>query len=65
MMCDKCGKLCGLLLLVIGILFLLQDLAVWSFWNLNWYTVAFLLFGLCHLGKFCCKECKVEAKKKK
>ncbi|MBW2999715.1 hypothetical protein KY339_03505 [Candidatus Woesearchaeota archaeon] len=63
-MCDKCMKLCGLLTLVFGVLFLLQDLAVWNFWNIKWWTVAFLLFGLGKLGMAGCKECKELRKRK-
>jgi hypothetical protein len=55
----------GLLLLLAGVLFLLQDLGKWTFWGLNWYTVAFLMFGIKKLSCSCCKDCKVEAKKKK
>ncbi|MBI4453689.1 hypothetical protein HY636_03520 [Candidatus Woesearchaeota archaeon] len=65
MCCDKCKKLCGLLFLIAGVLFLLQDLNLWNFWGLNWYTIVFLLVGAGHLGASCCKECKTEAKKKK
>jgi len=42
---DVC-KLCALVAVVIGVCFLLQDLAIWNFWNLSWYTVAFLMIGL-------------------
>ena len=43
----------GWALLVVGVLYLAQDLG-WgwaSWWNLNWWTVAFLLWGLCHVSK--------------
>lgn len=63
-LCDKCCKMMALLTLVLGVLFLLQDLAVWAFWNLNWYTVAFLLMGLCGLCSSCCPTCKTETEKK-
>ncbi|MBT4823847.1 hypothetical protein HN695_00590 [Candidatus Woesearchaeota archaeon] len=63
-MCS-CKKFCGLLVLLVGVLFLLQDLAIWNFWNLNWYTVAFLLLGFAHLGKAHCKECCTTEKPKK
>ncbi|MBD3354687.1 hypothetical protein GF361_01730 [Candidatus Woesearchaeota archaeon] len=32
--------------LIVGVLYLLQDLAVISFWNISWYTVGFILAGL-------------------
>jgi hypothetical protein len=35
--------------LIAGILFLLQDLKIWNFWNISWYTVAFILTGLMFL----------------
>ena len=44
-------KGCAIITLIAGILFLLQDLAVWNFWNISWYTVAFVLVGLlCLIG---------------
>jgi len=63
-MCGKCGKLFAFLIVLAGVLFLLQDLAVWSFWNLSWYTVVFILFGLAHFCMGYCPEC-CETKKKK
>ena len=57
-MCAKCGKMSALLILLVGLGFLLRDWGVWSFWNLNWYTAAFLLFGAVKLCKTCCKECR-------
>jgi len=54
--CEKCMKMGGVVFLVLGILFLLQNLGVWNFWNIQWYTVLFLLFGLMHLGG--CPGCK-------
>ncbi len=51
--CPVCGtgicKGCALVALVIGVLFLLQDLAIWDFWNISWYTVGFILAGLAFL----------------
>ena len=41
----------GLILLVVGALYLLQDLEVISFWTLNWYTVAFIIVGIYKLLK--------------
>ncbi len=39
----------ALVALIIGVLFLLQDLGIWAFWNISWYTVGFILVGLCFL----------------
>ncbi len=45
------------IVLIIGILFLFRDLGWWDFWNLQWWTVAFLLVGFaafcgcCNKGK--------------
>jgi len=51
MVCDHgICKGSALIALVAGVLFLLQDLAIWNFWGINWYTVAFLMIGL---GSLC------------
>jgi len=55
--CVKCCKVGGTLFLAAGLLFLLQDLNVWTFWGLNWWTVAFLLVGLAKVGMAHCKDC--------
>ena len=62
-MCNKCGKMCGVLLLVFGVLFLLQDLNIWNYWGINWYSIAFLLLGFAMLGNSGCKSCQ-DLKKK-
>ena len=64
MLCDKCCKMCGVVVLVLGVLFLLQDLAVWNFWNISWYTAAFILVGLGGFCKTSCPSCKAMVKKK-
>jgi len=38
-------KGCSLVALIVGVLFLLQDLGIWDFWGINWWTVGFLLVG--------------------
>ena len=52
-LCDMAGtgmcRTISLLTLIAGVLFLLQDLGVWAFWNISWYTVAFILTGLMFL----------------
>ena len=60
----------GLLILVVGVLFLLRDLNVWNFWNIQGWSILFLLIGckMLHLakeGSSCCVPVKPEAKKKK
>lgn len=37
---------CGVVILVIGFLYLLKDLGFASYWNFQWYTFAFLLLGI-------------------
>jgi len=63
MCCEKCCKMFGLLALVFGVLFLLQDLGVWAFWGVNWWTVLFLLAGVGTFGTTGCPTCKAEKKK--
>ena len=39
----------GVLLFVVGVLFLLRDLNVlgnWNFWNIQWWSALFVIFGL-------------------
>ena len=48
-------KIFGWVLLVVGVLYLLGDLGWWSWWNVQWYTVAFILFGLGSMCKCCGK----------
>ncbi len=42
---DVC-KGCAIVAVIAGVLFLLQDLAIWDFWGLSWYTVGFLILGV-------------------
>ncbi|MBS3176038.1 hypothetical protein J4457_02265 [Candidatus Woesearchaeota archaeon] len=48
--CPSCSSnmcmWCGVLVLVIGILYLLQDMGRITWWTYNWYTVAFILLGV-------------------
>lgn len=64
--CKKCRTLCGILLLVLGVLFLSVDLGFWDFWNIQWWTVLFILWGVGALGQVSCKECTaiIEGRKK-
>ncbi|MBW2971538.1 hypothetical protein KY359_00750 [Candidatus Woesearchaeota archaeon] len=50
-------KLLATLMIIFGVIFLLKDLGVWNFWNINWWTVLFLLFGV--------KMCMIACMKKK
>ena len=68
MMCKKCSMMCGLILLILGVLFLLRDLSVWDFWGISWWTALFILFGLVHMCKHSCHDCNSmcsEMKKKR
>jgi len=63
--CKKCGMVGGILLLVLGLLFLLVDLRVWNFWNVQWWTALFLLAGLMYVAMGSCADCcKVKGRKK-
>ena len=65
MLCDKCGKLAGVLVLALGIIFLLKDLGIWNFWNIQWWTALLLLGGLSMVTSKCCPECRIDAKRRK
>ncbi|MFH1174284.1 MAG: hypothetical protein V1725_04070 [archaeon] len=64
MCCEKCSKMGGLLFFLFGIIFLLQNLNVWNFWGIQWYTVLFVLMGLGMICMASCKECQTPKKKK-
>jgi len=55
--CKKCNSLCGVLVLIAGVLFLLRDLNIWDFWNVQWFTVVFLLWGFGSMAGNSCPEC--------
>jgi len=59
-MCKKCCKISGILILVAGVLFLLQDRAIWDFWGLSWYTVLFIIIGVTCFATTKCPECNVK-----
>ena len=42
---------------IIGVVFLLGDLGIWNFWNIQWYTAAFIVFGVVKLCSSCCPDC--------
>ncbi len=65
-MCKKCMLLCGLILLILGILFLLVDLKVWSFWGIQWWSALFVVFGVGLIASTKCPDCQsVRVEKKK
>jgi len=55
--CKKCMGICGGLFVLFGLLFLLQDLNVWDFWGISWYTALFLLWGVGSLAQRTCPDC--------
>ena len=64
-MCRKCTKIGGILLLVLGILFLLVDVGVWDFYNIQWWTALFLVVGVIKLAVSHCPDCNEPEGKKK
>lgn len=63
--CSKCLKIGGASFLVLGILFLLRDLNVWDFWNISWWTAAFVVWGVGALGSSRCPDCQAVRGEKK
>jgi len=45
MKCD-CPAWMSWLVLIVGIIYVLADLNIVAWWNLNWWSVAFVLCGL-------------------
>ena len=64
-MCNKCTKMMGVLLLVLGLIFLVVDLEYWNFFGIQWWTALFLLMGVAKLGHGSCAECQAVSKGKK
>ena len=58
MMCKKCETIVASLMLVVGVLFLLKDLEVWTFWGIQWYTVLFLVIAIASFGHKSCPDCQ-------
>ena len=50
-------KICGVIFVVLGVAFLLRDLSVWTFWNIQWWTAVLLAVGLGHFASSGCPEC--------
>lgn len=64
--CKKCMLMCGLIFLVLGIIFLLVDFGVWSFWGIQWWSALFVIMGIGALASAGCPECQaVRGEKKK
>lgn len=57
-LCVKCTKLCGILILLVGVGYALVDWGFWNFWNLQWYSIAYLILGLAMLGWAVCVDCQ-------
>tara|TARA_Y100000310_G_C20410355_1_gene681653 strand:- start:617 stop:826 length:210 start_codon:yes stop_codon:yes gene_type:complete len=61
------GKTAAIVFLVLGVLFLLSDLNVWTFFGgtLKWWTILFLIMGI--LGLTTCRDhnCQPVAKNSK
>ena len=55
--CGKCRRVCGILMLVLGVLMLLQNLNIWNFWGIQWYTGLLLIFGFGSTMMVSCKDC--------
>ncbi|MBS3102595.1 hypothetical protein J4458_04040 [Candidatus Woesearchaeota archaeon] len=56
--CKKCTSMCGVLLLALGVVFLLRDVGIWDFWNIQGWTALFLLVGVAALGSSKCPDCQ-------
>ncbi len=57
-MCKKCMIICGGLFLALGVLFLLKDLNIWNFWNIQWYTAILIVVGVGHIASGKCPDCE-------
>ena len=55
--CSKCNRMSGLLLIIFGLVFLLVDLHVWTFWGINWWSVLFILVGVVSCAMSMCADC--------
>jgi hypothetical protein len=56
--CKKCQTVCGVGLLVLGVLFLLKDLGTWGFWGINWWTALLIWVGFGTFMRTRCDECQ-------
>lgn len=60
--CKKCMGFIGILAIVSGLMFLLRDLNIWNFWNIQTGTVIILLAGFGLFFSSGCTECNPEIK---
>jgi len=58
MECKKCMSCGGWMLLIVGVLFLLKDLNMWTFCGLSWWTVLFIVLGIGKIGMSKCHDCQ-------
>ncbi len=56
--CKKCQGITGIGFLAAGVLFLLQDLGIWDFWDISWYTFLFAWMGIGALAMRSCPDCQ-------
>ena len=56
--CKKCSGICGWLLLIAGLLFLLKDIGLANWWNISGWSIVFLLAGIAHIGMGHCRDCQ-------
>ena len=52
--CYCCGDSKGLgwVIFIVGVLYLLTDLGWMSWWNISWWTILFLIYGLIMIKKY-------------
>jgi len=55
--CKKCKTINGVVLLVLGILFILVDFGVWAFWGIQWWSILLIWFGLAGVCMSKCPDC--------
>ncbi|MEK6839561.1 MAG: hypothetical protein AABX72_01355 [Nanoarchaeota archaeon] len=56
--CNKCTKASGWIFLILGVLFLLQNMQFWDFWGIQWFTALFIVMGIAHIGMSKCADCQ-------
>ena len=58
MVCGKCMKIGGFAFLALGVLFLARDLTGWTFWNIQWWSALFIMWGIGSLASMNCPDCQ-------